>query len=124
VPDRGFAFCAALRCHGHDPLRLGLSARQSNLRCSRRCRGLTVEFLNRWFDTNSFGSPGNDLEALPIGLGNTLSRRSLGNETAANAFRRPSQDFQTSYLKVWSSFAGGSFNQWAANATPKIGTWF
>jgi hypothetical protein len=39
----------------------------------------------------------------------------------AKAFGRPALDFQASYLKVWSSFVGGTFNQWTASATLKMG---
>ena len=81
-----------------------------------------VEFFNRWFDVNSVGFSRRDLEALPIGtLEYVIPSFLFGSERMANALGRPALDFQASYLKVWSSFAGGSFNQWAASATLKMG---
>jgi hypothetical protein len=39
----------------------------------------------------------------------------------AQAVGRPALDFQASYLKVWSSFSGGNFNQWTVSAALKMG---
>jgi len=81
-----------------------------------------VEFLGRWFDSSSLGSSARDLEALPVGtLEYVIPSFLFGSERMANAVGRPTLDFQASYLKVWSSFAGATFNQWTASATLKMG---
>ena len=81
-----------------------------------------VELLGRWFDTDSTGFSGRDWEALPIAtLEYVIPTSFLGGEKIANILGRPSLDFQSSYLKVWSNAPGVSFNQWTASATIKMG---
>ena len=81
-----------------------------------------VELFGRWFDPNRVGLFGRDLEALPVGtLEYVIPSFLFGSERMANTLGRPALDFQASYLKVWSSLAGASFNQWTASATLKVG---
>jgi hypothetical protein len=71
---------------------------------------------------DSTGFSGRDWEALPIvTLEYVIPTSFLGGEKIANILGRPSLDFQSSYLKVWSNAPGVSFNQWTASATIKMG---
>jgi hypothetical protein len=83
---------------------------------------LAVEFLNRRFDTNNVGFSRQDWQAEPVGTVEYLIPPSIfGGEKLANLLGRPALDFQTSYLKVWSSSPNASYKQWTASATIKMG---
>jgi len=81
-----------------------------------------VELLGRWYEADRFGETSRDWEALPIAtLEYQIPASLLGGENFAKVLGRPALDFQGSYLKVWSTVPGVSFNQWEASATIKTG---
>jgi len=83
---------------------------------------LAVELLGRWYDRDSVGAFSRDLEVLPIGtIEYAIPAWVFGGERIAKLLGRPALDFQGSYLKVWSTVPGVSFNQWEAAVSLKMG---
>ena len=84
-----------------------------------------VDFLSRWFDTDSAGFTGHDSEVLPVGtLEYVIPAALIGGERTAMVLGRPALDFQASYLKVWSNAPGVSYDQWDARVAIKAGWTF
>jgi hypothetical protein len=74
---------------------------------------LAVEFLGRWYEPTRTGFSGRDFEALPIATAEyTIPAAFFGSDEVATMLGRPALDFQTSYLKVWSTFPRVSFDKW------------
>ena len=83
---------------------------------------LAVEFLSRWYEPTSAGFSGRDLEALPIAtLEYTIPSVFFGGDNVATMLGRPALDFQSSYLKVWSTFPGVTYDQFDAAVAIKVG---
>jgi len=83
---------------------------------------LAVEFLGRWYEPTSAGFSGRDFEALPIAtVEYAIPAAFFGGDKVATLLGRPALDFQTSYLKVWSTFPGVSFNQWDGAVVIRVG---
>jgi len=83
---------------------------------------LAVELLGRWYERDSAGASSRDWETLPIGtVEYAIPASFVGGERLANILGRPALDFQGSYLKVWSTVPGVSFNQWEAAVAIRSG---
>jgi len=83
---------------------------------------LAVELLGRWYERDSTGVSSRDLETLPIvTVEYAIPASFFGGEKFANILGRPALDFQGSYLKVWSTVPGVSFDQWDAAVTIRSG---
>lgn len=83
---------------------------------------LAVELLGRWYERDSAGASSRDWETLPIGtVEYAIPASFFGGEKFANILGRPALDFQGSYLKVWSTVPGVSFNQWEVAVTIRSG---
>ena len=62
------------------------------------------------------------MEALPIATAEyAIPAAFFGGDKIATLLGRPALDFQTSYLKVWSTFSGVSFNQFDAAIAIRAG---
>jgi hypothetical protein len=83
---------------------------------------VAVEFLGRWYERNAIGAANHDYEALPIAtLEYIVPASALGGESVARFLGRPALDLQGSYLKVWSTAPGVSYDQWDLRAVIKTG---
>jgi hypothetical protein len=83
---------------------------------------VAVEFLGRWYERNAAGAANHDFEALPIAtIEYVVPADFLGGESVARLLGRPALDLQGSYLKVWSTSPGVSYDQWDLRAVVKTG---
>jgi hypothetical protein len=83
---------------------------------------LAVEALSRWFERNTLGFSRQDREVTPIvTLEYIVPAEALGGERNAALLGRPALDFQSSWLKVWSSAPGAGYEQFEARAAIKMG---
>ena len=83
---------------------------------------LAVELLGRWYEKDSAGVSSRDWETLPIGtVEYAIPASCFGGEQLQKILGRPALDFQGSYLKVWSTVPGVSFNQWEAAVAIRSG---
>jgi len=80
-----------------------------------------VEFLSRWNDPTSSGATRvKELEPIAT-VEYVVPAAFFGGDGNAALFGHPAFDLQGSYLKVWSSRAGGGYEQWQAVAALKMG---
>ncbi len=83
---------------------------------------VAVELLGRWYEANHSGEKRRDWDALPIATLEYIIPISLfGSDRFADLFGRPAIDLQGSHQDVWSTVPGGSYRQWEASATIKLG---